>query len=88
MACLYPFYVETFFAAGAALRRNDEQWLACIRADARMLDAPCAWAAGLAMDDACSGAPIRARAHLCPTFASDDCAAGRCRHPRGQRLLD
>jgi hypothetical protein len=83
--CLYPFYVETFYAAGAALRRNDEEWLACIREAGEALGAQGAWAVELAMDDASRGAPVRARAHLCPDFAGEECTGGRCPQPHGPR---
>jgi hypothetical protein len=76
--CLYLFYVETFFAAGAALRRNDEEWLASINAAAEMLDEKPAWAAKLAVNDAARGASLRARGHLCEAFVSEACTGGRC----------
>ena len=81
MLCLYPFYAETFFAAGAALRRNDDEWLACIRAGAETLEGRRAWAAELAMNDAARGAPLRARVHLCSAFVSEACTTGRCQQP-------
>ncbi len=83
MPCLYPFYVETFFAAGAALQRNDEEWLASIRAGAEALDGEHACVAALALSDASSGAPLRARARLCPDFVSEECTVGRCQQLHG-----
>ena len=87
MPCLYPFYVETFFAAGAALRRNDDEWLESIRAGAQTLEGRRAWAAELAMSDATSGSPLRARLGVCSAFVSEACTAGRCPNPGGPDLL-
>ena len=88
MACLYPFYVETFFAAGAALRRNDEEWLASIRYGAGVLEGERAWVAELAMTDAASGSPVRARIRVCRAFVSEHCAAGQCpQSDRPDRLV-
>ena len=81
MNCLYPFYLETFFAADAALRRNDENWLATIRAGAEMLEDRDAWAVKLAVRDVTNGAPVRARVHVCGAYVSDECTARRCPQP-------
>ena len=83
MPCLYPYYVETFFAAGAATRRNDEQWLASIRAEAQMLEVRHAQVAELAIEDVARGAPLRARSHLCSAFVSEECTRGTCPNPHG-----
>ncbi len=87
MPCLYPFYLETFFAAGRALRRNDDEWLASIRAGAEMLEDRHAWAVELAVKDVTSGTPMRARAHLCGAFVSDECTVKRCPQPDGPHRL-
>jgi hypothetical protein len=79
--CLYPFYLETFFAAGTALRRNDEEWLATIRAEAEMLEDRHAWAVELAVKDVTTGAPLRARSKVCEAYVSEECTSGHCPQP-------